>query len=219
MGILSCPIIKDVILPILTTLAGVYVASWLENGRVRVEQREKTAAILSVANEECSQIEKQSASLNVTEVPITPPIVAVSLLNLIQQPTNSKGLTAVVSSLGGIQRNASDYQRTAAEYRDIELRQPVQFAPAIFATAGPALCSDARGNERSIRASASRPSQQEASPFTKRQPTTVKPLVDTTLTTFVLAVRRDVAIAFNCVLQGGAASVLNPSAWVVPDPI
>jgi hypothetical protein len=157
MGILSRPIIKDVILPILTTLAGVYVASWLENRRVRVEQREKTAAILSVVSEDCSQIEKQSASLNVTEVSTTISIVAVSFLNLIQQPTNSKSLTAVVSSLGGIQRNASDYQRTAAEYRDIELRQPVQFAPAIFATAGPALCSDARGNERSIRASASRP--------------------------------------------------------------
>jgi hypothetical protein len=133
----ATPIPTTVLLPIVPTLIGVYVALSLENIRQRVEARQKTVAILTVSGRECDQVQDMLNSINTNDGPKMLPTLGISLVNLLQQPDLLKSLKSddfgtFVSNLGGIRRSADEYQRVAVQYNNLETAPVTSFAPRIL---------------------------------------------------------------------------------------
>jgi len=130
-------VLVHMVLPILPTLLGVYVALWLDNAQHRSDEISKAIAVLTISHRECTQVEGVLASLKMTARPIVLPSLGISLLNILQQPDLLKSLKStdfaeIVSSLGGIRRGLDDYQRNSVQYYQIESSPLTRFAPLML---------------------------------------------------------------------------------------
>lgn len=139
---LTRPFIAGVVLPILTTLLGVYLALGLENRRARNDERDQTVGILSVAEKECDAIQSALSSLKIETEPVFVPTLGISLLNVTQQPSllrdlKTEDFTGILGNLSGLQEATSRYQRLTADYRATEARPDFTFAPEILPVIGP----------------------------------------------------------------------------------
>jgi hypothetical protein len=131
------PLLTAVILPILPTLVGVYVALLLENGRQKSESREKARALIVVSQKECEEVIKALSHVAIENQPVPLPTLGISLVNLLQQPELLRSLKPndfadFVSNYGKIRSNSEEYQRSSVEYHNLETAPLTVFAPKML---------------------------------------------------------------------------------------